>query len=83
MRATKSQLTQCVRGGDKNGRSGYVIAFDYDAELIENLKKSVPHTNREWREQSKTWWVSIEYEAVLDNLFGNFDALAHLQGYMF
>ncbi len=41
---TKANLSQCVKGGDTNGRPGYVIGFRYDAEIIERLKQSIPHT---------------------------------------
>lgn len=72
-------LTQCIRGG-KEGRDGYIIAFHYNEGIVENLKRLVPHTDREWRPDDKTWWVSKEYEKHLESLFGNFEALAHLQG---
>jgi len=75
-------LTQCIRGGDRDGRSGFLIAFHYDLDAVEDLKQSIPHTHREWRENSKTWWVSVQYEAVLKRLFSNFEALVYLQGKM-
>ena len=73
-------LTQCIRGGSKEGRSGYLIAFDYDISIIETLKRSIPHTEREWRPEDKVWWISIEFEDKLKVLFKNFEALAHWQG---
>jgi len=76
-------LTQCIRGGDRDRRNGFIIAFHYDQDVVENLKMAIPHTEREWREDSKTWWVSEEYNDVLQSLFGNFEALAFLQGKMF
>ena len=76
-------LTQCVKGGSVDKRTGFLIAFPYDAEVVESLKTSIPHYSREWREDSKTWWVSQEYEAVLNTLFKNFDAMVHLQGSLF
>jgi len=75
-------LTQCIRGG-KDGRAGYIIAFSYDEQTVEELKRAVPHTHREWKPDEKTWWVSIEFEPQLSRLFKNFEALAHSQGQMF
>jgi len=78
-----ANLTQCIRGGSKDGMAGFVIAFHYDQDLVESLKQAVPRTEREWREDSKTWWVSTAYENVLKSLFSNFEALVYLQGRMF
>jgi len=73
-------LTQCIRGGDINGRGGFIIAFHYDQELVEQLKRAIPHTQREWRDNDKTWWVSSQYEDTLKKIFQNFEALVYLQG---
>jgi len=77
------KLTHCIRGGSLDQRPGFLLAFHYDPECVEDLKRNVPHTHREWREESKTWWVSKSYEDVLVKLFPNFDALIHLQGSLF
>jgi hypothetical protein len=76
-------LTQCIRGGDKDGRSGFIIGFHYDQDLVEHLKQAIPHTEREWREDQKVWWISLAYENILKELFSNFEALVYLQGGMF
>uniref|UniRef100_A0A6M3KEC3 Uncharacterized protein n=1 Tax=viral metagenome TaxID=1070528 RepID=A0A6M3KEC3_9ZZZZ len=76
-------LTQCIRGGSKEGRNGFLIAFHYDEDVVESLKQHIPHTEREWREDSKTWWISVQYETVLKRYFGNFEALVYLQGSLF
>jgi|GEM_PF-1005661 len=73
-------LTQCIQGGNRDGKKGYLIAFAYDLDLVESLKRTIPHTDREWRPDSKTWWVSDEYEDALKSFFGNFEALARWQG---
>ena len=73
-------LTMCIKAGDEAMREGYMIAFHYDEQVVEMLKRSVPHTERSYYPASKQWWVSITYEDVLNNLFCNFDALAHKQG---
>ena len=78
-----TNLTQCIRGGDKAGRSGFVIAFHYDQDTVETLKRVIPHIEREWREDSKTWWVSVRFEDALKLMFKNFEALVYLQGQMF
>ncbi len=75
-----NNLRQCIRGGSKTGRAGYLITFDYDEELVETLKHLIPHTEREWRQDDKVWWISITFEEVLKSLFHNFEALAHWQG---
>ncbi len=69
-------LTQCVRGGSQNSRPGYLIKFDYDQDIVERLKKNVPHIDREWRPLCSTWWISEDYEPILDTMFGNFKALS-------
>ncbi len=73
-------LTQCIKAGNKDGRVGYVFSFVYDEQVVESLKQVVPHIDREWRPESKTWWVSSNYETTLKDLFPNFDALVNLQG---
>ena len=76
-------LTSCIKGGDAQGRPGWIIQFRYDAEFIEKVKKAIHHTAREWREGPKEWWVSEQYEDVLDELFSNWYALAKCQGTLF
>ena len=73
-------LTQCIRGGSQDRRNGFIIAFNYDPDMVETLKKTIPHTHREWRAESKTWWVSLSYERELKRMFGNFEALVYWQG---
>lgn len=77
------RLTQCVRGGSQEGRPGYLLWFYYDQDFIESLKQSIPHMEREWREGSKCWWVSGDYENELKRLFSNFEALVYMQGTLF
>lgn len=78
-----ANLTQCVKSGNTTGYPGWLIKFDYDADLIERLKREIHHTEREWREGSKEWWISQDSEDVLDKLFSNWYALAKLQGTLF
>jgi len=79
----KPTLKTCYRGGNADGQPGYWIGFDYDAELVETLKSSIPHTRRCWDSNAKLWWVSADYDDWLCNFFGNFYALAHMQGKLF
>ena len=73
-------LTQCIRGGSQDRRSGFIIGFHYDQDVVENLKMAIPHTEREYYPASRQWWISIAYEDVLNKLFSNFEALVYLQG---
>lgn len=75
-----ANLTQCIRGGSQDMKAGFIISFNYDLELVEKLKHQIPHTHREWRENSKTWWISEQYENVLKEMFSNFYAQIYLQG---
>ena len=75
-----ANLTVCYRGGNERGEAGYWIAFGYDTALVEELKARIPHIDRRWDIKNKRWWVSEKYDSTLTALFGNFYALAHLQG---
>lgn len=78
-----TNLTQCIKAGSEDGRSGWLIKFDYDVKLIGYLKLIIPHTSREWRGETYEWWISEDYNAELKQLFSNFEALAFLQGKLF
>lgn len=78
-----ANLTQCIKSGNATGQTGWLIKFGYDADLVEKLKREIHHTGREWREAFKEWWVSEDYEDVLDQLFSNWYALAKCQGTLF
>jgi len=69
----------CVRAGNES-RFGFEIAFYYNQDIVEELKKRIPHTDRVWKPETKTWWVSAKYEHVLKYLFPNFESLIYLQG---
>lgn len=78
-----ANLTQCVKSGNTMGQPGWLIKFAYNEALIEKLKRAIHHTGREWHEGSKEWWVSEQYEDVLNQLFSNWYALAKCQGTLF
>jgi len=73
-------LTTCIKGGSIDGAPGWLIQFGYDAGTVEALKKAIPHTSREWREDTHIWWIREDYSHVLKALFVNFEAVAFLQG---
>jgi len=75
-------LSQCIKAGSATGEDGYLIAFQYDEQTVELLKRAIPHTHREWRPATKAWWISGEYEEILTEMFANFHSLAHLQGHL-
>ncbi len=76
-------LSSCIKGGDAQGKPGWLIQIGYDAAFLERFKRAIHHTGREWRPDAKTWWVSDQYEDALDELFGNWYAMAKLQGSLF
>jgi len=63
---------QWHRGGSSRGEAGYFISFDYDAELVEQLKKTVPSFLREWNPETKQWWISELCEKAINDLFPGF-----------
>jgi len=74
------QLTECIKGGYGDMRVGWLLKFNYDIDAVEYLKRMIPHTARNWNDETKTWWVSESYSDVIKDIFGNFEALAFLQG---
>jgi len=73
-------LSSCIKGGDEQKRSGWILQFAYDATFLETFKSVIDYRHREWRPDSKTWWVDELYEQELDILFDNWYALAKQQG---
>jgi len=73
-------LTNCIKGGDSQGRLGWILQFTYNIDFLEKFKMEIDYHFREWRPGNKKWWVSETYEAQLDALFGNWYALAKQQG---
>ncbi len=71
---TRGYLESCVWAGSRSGIPGWRIMFQYDVAIIEDLKRMVPHTAREWDKQSGTWWVSKDFEYELAAVFPNFMA---------
>ena len=44
---------QWIKGGSKDGKPGYLLTFDYDPDVITELKQRIPHEYREWRPDDK------------------------------
>ena len=70
------------RGGSNDGLPGYIISFDYDPDVIKELKERIPNTMREWRPDDKTWWVSENCERVINALFPGFLEAVVAQKYL-
>lgn len=60
-------LKHAYRAGYE-GRPGYKIVLDYDADLVEALKRRIPHTERTWNPEYQYWWVSDAYVPTLVEL---------------
>ena len=63
------RLTQCIKGNSSWNLPGWLIKFDYDADLISDFKASIDITHREWCPDTKEWWVSDGYEEVIASFF--------------
>jgi len=61
-----------AKGGSSNGKAGYWLWFDYDAEIIRKLKEIIPSYLREWNSDNKKWWVSELCEKQINDLFPGF-----------
>jgi len=68
---------QWQKAGSRDGKPGYLISFEYDTELVQRLKSTVPASLREWRPEEKRWWVSELCQKPLNDIFPHFiEALA-------
>jgi len=72
-------LTQCIKGGSSYGHTGWLIKFDYDRQILAELKRIHP-SGREWDLDNKVWWISEVYDNELNELFSNWYSLAKSQG---
>ncbi len=63
----RTHLTACWRGGDESGtRPGYCLQWRYSEWVHEYLKRVVPAADREWRPETKVWWVAEGRQDALD-----------------
>ena len=67
-----SKLKSWVRGGNAKGEAGYWLAFDYDPDIIESIKQTIPSQFRVWDADKKEWWVSEYCEKQIDDIFKGF-----------
>jgi len=63
---------QWVKGGSSEGKAGYLLTFDYDSDIIQRLKDTIPGYLREWHPDTKTWWVSELCEKSINDIFKGF-----------
>ena len=61
-----------IKGGSSEGKSGFLIEFDYDAYIVDQIKKTIPSSLREWNPDKKQWWISELAEKPLNDLFPGF-----------
>lgn len=71
-----------IKGGSKDGKPGYLVAFDYDADVVRELKERIPSYMREWRPDEKFWWISENCEKVINDLFPGFLEAVVAQKYL-
>ena len=61
-----------VKGGSSDGRMGYILTFDYNYDLIQKLKETIPSYLREWNGDKKYWWIDERCERFINILFPGF-----------
>ena len=61
-----------LKGGGLNNESGYLISFDYDADIVNKPKETIPSHLREWNPEKEQWWVSILCETQINDIFPGF-----------
>lgn len=66
-------LKQAYRRGDDQRRPGWALQFDYDEEKIEALKAAIPAAFRSWNDETKEWWVHLDYQDAVLRLFPQFE----------
>jgi hypothetical protein len=65
-------LKSWYKGGNSVGKPGYWLEFDYDPDIIKQLKESIPSHLREWDAEKKRWWVSELCEVPINKIFPGF-----------
>ena len=67
-----NNLRTWVRGGSSKGKAGYWLAFDYNTDIIQRIKETVPSYLREWNAEKKEWWISEFCEKQINDIFKGF-----------
>ena len=65
-------LKSWVKGGSSQGKAGYWLAFEYDYDIVQRLKETVPSHLREWNPDKKHWWISEYCEKQIEDIFPHF-----------
>ena len=65
-------LRTWVKGGSSDGRAGYWLSFDYNPDIIQRIKQTIPSYLREWNDDKKQWWVSELAERAINDIFKGF-----------
>jgi hypothetical protein len=65
-------LRNWYKGGNSKGEPGYFLEFDYDPEIVRQLKESIPSYLREWDAGKKRWWVDERCEVPVNKIFPGF-----------
>ena len=66
-------IKAAYRGG-YDGRPGWWLALDYNADRIEDLKAAIPAKGRTWDQERQEWWVDIEWELELLRVLPSLEA---------
>ncbi len=45
-------------------QDGIILVFPYSASMVEALKDRIPYRFREWRPETKTWWVARKHQGT-------------------
>lgn len=67
-----ARLNYWIRGGNSRHKAGYWLYFEYDPDVIQKLKETVPSGLREWDDEKKRWWVSELCEKHINDIFPGF-----------
>jgi len=66
---TVQKLTKRERGKSSAGMPGWLIQFAYDKSFVDELKDTIPYSDREWDSENRVWWISERYEGAIKFLF--------------
>lgn len=62
-----------------------VVSCRYDADLVDELKKAIPYTERRWDRERKAWLVDPKHEGLMANLISKYlgEALVSQKSFTF
>jgi len=76
-------LKHWYKGGNSDMQEGYWLEFNYDAEVIQQIKEKIPSSLRAWDEENKRWWVSQYAEKAINDIFPGFIEAVQAQQRLF